>query len=236
MRFASMVGLVTILTFEAVEAQTLLAPRVFIDGTFVGAQPTGEFGLNVDEGWGFELGGRYTLDSAGLLSVRASLGFINYGNETLRFCSFYGCRVGVDLDTRNNILFFGVGPEFGIQLGPLRPYARAALGIGYFETTSGISHGDSDYTYADTNNFDDLVFQRRVGAGLELRVSNGRNPVWLDFGADYHHNGVANYLREGDIVDQPDGSIVIFPRRTEANLWSFRLGVSVGIGRDGDQS
>jgi hypothetical protein len=54
----------------------------------------------------------------------------------------------------------------------------------------------------------------------------------LDLGADYHHNGTASYLREGDIVDQPDGSIVIYPRRTEANLWSFRLGVSVGLGGD----
>jgi hypothetical protein len=54
----------------------------------------------------------------------------------------------------------------------------------------------------------------------------------LDFGADYHHNGVTTYLREGDIVDRPDGSIVIF-RRSEANLWSFRLGVSVGLGDGG---
>ena len=234
MRFALMASLVTTLTaFGAVEAQTPLAPRVFLDFTLVGAQPTGEFGLNVDDGWGAELGGRYALDPRGLLSIRASLGFIQYGNETLRFCSFYGCRVGVDLDTENNIVYFGVGPEFGIQVGPLRPYARAALGVGYFETKSGLRGDDSHYTYASTNNFDDVVFQKQVGAGLEVRVSNGRNPVWLDFGADYHHNGVANYLREGDIVDQPDGSILIFPRRTEANLWSFRLGVSIGLGRDG---
>ena len=122
-----------------------------------------------------------------------------------------------------------------MQMDPLRPYARAAAGVGYFVTTSGLSGDDSEYTYASTNNFDDVVFQGRVGAGLGLRLSNGRNPVWLDFGADYHHNGVANYLKEGDIVDQPDGSIVIFPRTSEANLWSFRLGVSVGIGR-GEQS
>ena len=234
MRFALMASLVTTLAaFEAVGAQTPLAPVVFLDATLVGAQPTGDFGLNVNEGWGFELGGRYQLDPGGLLSVRASLGFINYGSETLQFCSVYGCRVGIDLDTRNNILFLGVGPEFGMQMGPLRPYARAAVGVGYFVTTSGLSGDDSGYTYASTNNFDDVVFQGRVGAGLGLRLSNGRNPVWLDFGADYHHNGVASYLKEGDIVDQPDGSIVIFPRTSEANLWSFRLGVSVGIGRGG---
>ena len=235
MRFVVMAGLVTILApalaAKALEAQATRAPLWYIDGTVVGAQPTGEFGLSVDEGWGFELGGRYELDPAGVLSIRSSLGFINYGNETLQFCSVYGCRVGIDLDTRNNILFGGVGPELGIQLGPLRPYARASVGIGYFVTTSGLSGDDSNYTYASTNNFDDVVFQERVGAGLGLRLSNGRNPVWLDLGADYHHNGVASYLKEGDIVDQPDGSIVIFPRRSEANLWSFRLGVSVGIGR-----
>lgn len=232
MRFVLMTGLVTILAaVPTVEAQTSRAPCWYLDGTVIGAQPTGDFALNVDEGWGFEFGGRYQLDPAGMLSIRASLGFINYGSETLRFCSVYGCRVGIDLDAQNNILFMGVGPEFGIQLGPLRPYARAAVGVGYFETTSGLSGDDSGYTFAGTNNFDDVVFQQRVGAGLGLRLSNGRNPVWLDFGADYHHNGVANYLKEGDIVDQPDGSIVIFPRRSEANLWSFRLGVSVGIGR-----
>jgi len=199
----------------------------------VGAQPTGEFRLNVDGGWGFELGGRYELDPAGLLSLRGSLGFINYGSETLRFCSVFGCRVGTDLDTRNNILFGGVGPELALRMGPIRPYARASLGISYFETTSGLSGSDDWSRYASTTNLDDLVFQQRLGAGLGLRLSNGRHPVRSDIGTDYHHNGMANYLREGDIVDQPDGSVIIYPRRTEANLWSFRVGVSVGLGGDG---
>ena len=140
MRFALIAGLVTLLSAVAAEAQTPRTPRGYFDITMVGAQPTGDFGLIVDEGWGLELGGRYELDPAGLLSVRGSLGFINYGSERLRFCSVYSCRVGVD------------------------------------------------------------------------------------------HNGVTTYLREGDIVDRPDGSIVIFPRRSEANLWSFRLGVSIGLG------
>ena len=237
MRFVLMAGLVASLAASAaVEAQTSRAPRWHVDATFVGAQPTGDFGRNVDQGWGLELGGRFNLDPAGLLSVRGSVGFINYGNETLQFCSVYSCRVGIDLDTQNNIVSLGIGPELAIQMGPLRPYARATLGVGYFVTTSGLSGSDdwSGHTYAETNNFDDVVFQERVGAGLGLRLSNGRNPVWLDLGADYHHNGIASYLREGDIVDQPDGSIVIFPRRSEANLWTFRVGVSVGIGRDQD--
>jgi len=121
------------------------------------------------------------LDPAGVVSLRGSLGFINYGNERLQFCSVYSCRVGIDLDTSNNIVSFGVGPELAFQVGPVRPYARAALGIGYFVTTSGLSgDGDWDRTYASTDNYDDVVFQRRLGGGLGLRLSNGRHPVSLD--------------------------------------------------------
>ena len=236
MRYALTAGLVTILSVVGgAEAQTSDGPRGSFDLAFVGAQPKGDFGLIVDQGWGVELGGRYELDHDGLLSLRGSLGFINYGHERLRFCSVYSCRVGIDLDTQNNIVFFGVGPELAIQMGPLRPYARAALGIGYFVTTSGLSgDGEFDHTFARTDNFDDFVLQRRLGTGLGLRLSNGRRPVWLDLGVDYHHNGMATYLREGDIVDRPDGSIIISPRRSEANLMTFRLGVSIGVGGDGD--
>jgi hypothetical protein len=54
--------------------------------------------------------------------------------------------------------------------------------------------------------------------------------VLVDLGATYHRNGVAEYLRKGDIVDHPDGSIELFPNRTEANLVVFRVGVSFGLG------
>ncbi len=234
MRYALLAGLLTIFSVVGTaEAQRSRAPRGYFDIALVGAEPTGDFGLIVDEGWGVELGGRYELDPAGLLSLRGSLGFINYGNERIQYCSVYSCRVGIDLETQNNIAFFGIGPELAIRMGPVRPYARAAVGIGYFVTTSGLS-GDRDYdhTFARTDNFDDVVFQRRLGTGLGIRLSNGRRPVWLDLGADYHDNGMATYLREGDIVDQPDGGIVIYPNRSEANLVTFRVGVSIGLGAD----
>jgi len=234
MRYSLMAGIATILAFVGIaEAQTTRPPRGYFDITFVGADPKGDFGLIVDQGWGFEVGGRYELDPHGLLSLRASLGFINYGHEKLQYCSVYSCRVGIDLDTQNDISFFGVGPELAVRVGPVRPYARAALGFGYFVTTSGLSgDGGYDYPYARTDNFEDFVFQKRLGTGLGLRLSSGRRPVWLDLGADYHHNGTATYLREGDIVDQPDGSLIIYPRRTEANLMTFRVGVSIGLGGD----
>ena len=114
------------------QSEEVRAPRGYLDFTLVGAQPTGDFGLIVERGWGFEFGGRYELDPVGLFSLRGSIGFINYGNETLQFCSVYSCRVGVDLDTQNNILFLGIGPELAMQVGRLRPYGRVSLGLAYF--------------------------------------------------------------------------------------------------------
>ncbi len=128
-------------------------------------------------------------DSTALLSLRGTLGFISYG-------SVYSCRVGMDLDTRNDIVFLGVGPGLAIQLGPIRTHARGSLGIGYFVTTSGLSGGD-DWTgqsYANTYNFDDLVFQKGLGGCSEPRLSNGRPPGCLVIGTDYHHSGMASSL------------------------------------------
>jgi hypothetical protein len=38
------------------------------------------------------------------------------------------------------------------------------------------------------------------------------------------------YLREGDITDNPDGSVTITPTRSDANLVSFQLGLAIGAG------
>ena len=214
-------------------AQSLAPPRGHVDITLIAAQAVGDLRRSVDEGFGVELGMRYQLDPGGLLSLRGSVGLINYGHESTRYCSAYGCRVNVDLATDNNILFAGIGPELGKRFGPIRPYLRATVGVGYFVTTSRLSGSDdwSGDSYATTTNYDDVVLQLRSGAGLSLRLSNGRTPVFLDVGTDYHHNGTATYLVEGDIIDQPDGSIVLNPRRSDANLWTFRIGVSLGIPR-----
>jgi hypothetical protein len=57
----------------------------------------------------------------------------------------------------------------------------------------------------------------------------------LELGARYHRNGRVEYLRKGDIEDQPDGSIVLHPTRSEADFVSYVIGFSVGLpfGRGG---
>ncbi len=40
---------------------------------------------------------------------------------------------------------------------------------------------------------------------------------------NYGHESTATYLVEGDIINQPDGGIVLNPRRSDANLRTFRV-------------
>ena len=41
----------------------------------------------------------------------------------------------------------------------------------------------------------------------------------------------AEYLREGDIRDNQDGSITLFPVRSDTDLLTFHIGLTVGLVR-----
>jgi opacity protein-like surface antigen len=211
--------------------QEIEAPLGFAGGELLFAFPTGEFAENVSFGFGIGGYARFPFGGEDLLSLRVDLGFLNYGNETIRICVTDPCRVQGDLTTSNNIFFGGVGPELGIVSGPARLYANASVGFAFFATSSSVS-GSSDFgqePFASSTNHQDATFAWMAGPGFQLRVSGGRIPVFLDIGGRYHGNGEARYLRKGDIIDHPDGSVTIDPQQSDTNLWTLRLGVSAGI-------
>ena len=204
--------------------------RGFVGGEFLVASPVGEFAENVGTGFGVGVHGRFAFDDSSLFSLRGDLGFLNYGNETIRICVTQPCRVTGDLTTSNNIVFAGVGPELGAGSGAVRVYTHAGVGFAYFGTTSSVEGANNQGDpFASSTNFDDVTFAWMGGGGLQLRLSGRANPVYLDLGARYHGNGEAEYLRKGDIQDRPNGNVVINPRRSETNLWTIRFGVSVGL-------
>lgn len=211
-------------------------PRGFVSIQLLGADPVGPFGQVVDQGFGAALAGLLPVSEASALSLRGELGFIVYGHERQRVCfsRLIGCRVTLDLTTSNSIFFGGIGPELAVPRGDVRPYLNATAGFSYFATTSSVSGSHDHDDFASTRNFDDLVFSTRIGGGVRIRLRGGPSPILLDLGLQYHDNGVAEYLREGDIVDHPDGSISIFPNRSEANLVGYRIGVTFGVGGGGD--
>ena len=206
-------------------------PRHYLGGELTAASPQGEFHDYVNSGWGGGLHYLLRVDRDGWLALRADASLINYGHERQRvpLSSTIGGRIDVDLVTDNNIAFFGFGPQVGVPTGAIRPYANGFAGVSYIFTESSVRGTSSGESFASTTNFDDSSFAYGAGGGVYIPVSRGWNPVSLDLGVSYRHNGTAEYLREGDITDNPDGSITLHPVFSETNLLTFHVGVSVGL-------
>ena len=196
--------------------------------------PVGEFDEFVGAGFGADFWGRLPMDPRGVLSLRADLGFLIYGYESKRVCfDGVGCRVQARLQTTNNIFFGGIGPELALPLPRARPYVHAFWGFSYFNTSSSLEDLWGGESHFNTENYGDGTFAWGLGGGLELNLSRGRVPIDLNVGFRYHENGRVRYLTEGDIVDNPDGSVTLYPVSSEANLLAYHLGVSIGIPRGG---
>jgi hypothetical protein len=231
MRTATLLLLIASLAPTHLDAQDVAPIAGYAGAHLLFANPVGEFNQTVDFGFGLGGHGRVAVGEGSPLSLRLDLGFINYGNETIRICITQPCRVTGDLTTSNNILLFGLGPELGTGSGAIRLYANASLGFAHFTTTSSVE-GENNFgdPFASSTNQDDFTFAWTGGPGAQLRVASGeRVDVYLDLFARYHGNGEARYLRKGDIQDQPDGSVVIRPRHSDTNFWTIGLGVSLGI-------
>ncbi|HEU0016405.1 MAG TPA: hypothetical protein VFQ45_22185 [Longimicrobium sp.] len=200
------------------------------------AQPTGEFAQQVEGGIGGELSFLHRLDDAGWLALRIDGGLLLYGYERqhVPLSETVGHRIWVDLTTSNNIAFFGIGPQIGVPSGRFQPYVNAYAGYSYIYTQSSVSGSSYDYydePFATTTNFDDGTYSWGAGAGAYLPITSGRVPISMDLGIKWRNNGVAEYLREGDIQDNDDGTLTLYPQRSDTDLMTFHIGVTLGLRR-----
>lgn len=210
------------------------ANRNFVGGSFIVARPQGDFADYVDGGLGGDLQFIHRVGHSNV-GMRLDAGILNYGYESYYVPDGY---YGSDVTTTNNIAFIGVGPQIGLPDGRLRPYVNAHVGYSFVWTSTSVDYGDDyydDYYYDDysssVTHLDDWSFSYGAGAGLYVPVRGGDAPVSLDLGVRYHNNGEADYLREGDIVDNEDGSISLYPVRSDTDLLTFHIGFTVGIRR-----
>jgi hypothetical protein len=207
------------------------ASRAFAGIHLMVAQPLGEFDDYID--WGGGIGGEllYAFDSQGAIGLRANLGIMIYGHETKRVpLSETLGRIRVDVSTSNNIFVFGIGPQVMLPSGTVRPYLNGTAGLSYFFTRSSVEGSSDLEPFASSTNFDDATFAWAAGGGLYIPLRKGRkNPLSLDIGAQYHANGEARYLREGSIQEDGTGNVFIDPIRSQTNLITYRLGITVGL-------
>ncbi len=202
------------------------------------AQPVGQFRQNVKQGFG--AGAHYTLnlDSQGIVGIRISGDFINYGNETqyLPFSELIGA-VTLQEQTSNNIVMAMIGPQLSVPVGRARAYVAAGVGFGYLYTQTSVSGTDGEPTLAQTTNYSDYSAASSVEGGFTLPImsevgSDGRATgarFHIDLGVRYNAIGRVRYLTRGDITDDPNSltGLTITPRESEARFWAYRLGVGM---------
>lgn len=203
--------------------------RGYLGAALSGAAPVGVFGDYVQGGIGGAGHAGWNVIPGGALSIRGDVGVTIYGHERKRIPFPTAPRVSLDLTTTNNIVTYGVGPQLIATAGALRPYVNGFVGGAYFYTQSALAGtGSGGDSFARSENYHDHVLSYGGGGGFLIPASVGKNPVSIDVGARYVHNGTVRYLREGDIRD--DGSSVVMnPTVSPANFVQFTLGISVGF-------
>lgn len=224
--------------------QTVPLPARFVVGLdALMMDPRGAFGRNIDAGFG--IGGHviFRLDPRGFVALRADFAGAQYGSETTQFAyddPFSG-PIDLDVKTSNSMAWGTFGPELSAPLGPVRPYVNAAIGYTRFSTVSRL-RGDgydqngnyqNNQELARRENQHDGVRATAAGAGAYVNVGPAQWLATLHLGARYHDGRTAEYLREGSIVDNDDGSISFVPLRSRTPYVTYQLGVSVAIPRRG---
>ena len=227
----------SLVSVATVEAQIDFgAPRVpsrfQVGGDFVVAQPKGELATNIPNGYGLNLNGMFRLDPRGFVSIRGDVGGAQYGRESFRV-DYFGVtgRVLLEVETTNSIAWGAIGGHLQIPDGWIRPYANASIAYSHFSTTSSISGTNDTEDYASTTNQSDGTRAWIFGGGLVIPFGNQYSLGGLNLGARYYYGGEAEYLREGDITDNVDGSITINPQRSKTDMVVWQVGVSFVLPR-----
>lgn len=226
-------GAVSVTALDAQVFDSRSGPSRFqVGGDFVVAQPKGAFADNIDNGYGFNGTGMLRLDPKGFLNLRADIGGVQYGREELYIpWSESTARIALDLETTNSIAWGAIGGQLQIPDGWFRPYANASIAYTHFSTTSSLTGSDDDYEYASTTNQSDGSRAWIFGGGVVIPFGSKYALGGLNLGARYYYGGEATYLNEGDIIDNPDGSVTLNRRRSKTDLVLWQLGVSFVLPR-----
>jgi hypothetical protein len=196
------------------------------------AQPVGGFRSNVDAAWGAGLGARYHFGPLALLGIRGDLSYLTYGRETQRVpLSPTVNRVVVDMRTSNNIVVASAGPELMLRRGPINPYVHGFAGYSWFFTESSVGDDGEGSAFASSTNFSDGGLALGWGGGVSVPLEVRKAHISIDAGARRTFNGPRAYLKRGDIIDQPDGTMQFNPRNTDGDFLQYHLGVSFGLSR-----
>lgn len=212
----------------ALAAGSASAARWEAGGHLLVASPRGEFSQVVDDGFGLQAYGVGNFDPEGWLGVRFDLGFVNYGNTSYTTPLGTTIPVRVRVNTSNNIGMLGIGPQFSVPTGPIRPYVYGTIGLGLFFTNTSVTNlGDGSEIASDMPQSSSTL---AYSGGAGVRIPVGR-AFSIDLGAEYRTHSDAKYLTEGDLTQDSGGAIIVHERQSDADLALYRIGLTYSFPR-----
>lgn len=228
-------------TMPALAGAQILQPRQpswldqwVIAGAFMGGKPLGEFRNEENGGFGGEVTLGYQLFRRQPLVLRGSVGGMQY-HAVKAFgyqenCDERGCWLEeVEYNARSHNMWYAyAGPEIMATDGALRPFAFAMVGRTWFRSQANFkptSPGGQEFSQVL---FSENNFSTSYGGGIRWMLTNTGRNIGLELSARVNRNIDAEYLTERGVVDNPDGSITITPRRGAAHVLGIHLGIWVG--------
>ncbi len=210
----------------ALGASPAAAARAEGGAHFIVGAPQGVFADVAPTGYGLQVDGVYHIDPQGWFGIRGDVGYLNYGNEERRVpLSNTVVLVDVRVRTSHNLVTAGLGPQFSVPEGPIRPYLFGTVGLGYFFTETSVSGSNSlSEPFASSTNFSNAVFAWSAGGGVQVPFNR---QIALDLGAEYRAQKDAEYLTKGSIIENSDGTVTIKVHRSDADLVIFHVGVTL---------
>lgn len=158
----------------------------------------------------------------GTVALRIEGAYLQYGSENrpLPAAISGGLLAGAEMTTSFYVASLRAGPEFVLGTGRVRPYIFGTAGISYFATETSVG------SCCGNTNYDDAVASLAGGGGLRIDLSHS---VALDLGAIFVKHSDVSYLREGDILEQSDGSVTFQPVQSEGDVFLLQLGLSFAL-------
>ena len=199
-------------------------------------QPLGEFAQNVGTAYGLDGFGTLGLDSRGIFSLRAQLGFVQYSSkdETFWVQSGFGL-FELESVTKSGVLTLGAGPQLMAPSGNIRPYVAGTIGFSRFSTETSINVPASQSNSGTSEQLDqqtvssDFIMSLTGTAGIAFHLGFLGNSAMGDLGVRYHHNGLARYVSSDGVQYDGNGNATVTPTTSEANFLTYRIGVVIPI-------
>ena len=201
-------------------------------------QPLDEFADNVKQGFGLDGFGTLGLDSQGIFSLKAEIGYIRYNRKSEPFLASTGFDyVELESETTSGVLMAGAGPQLAMPSGPLRPYIGGTVGFARFATNTSIvlpsyaSNTGQKETLDQQTVSSDFILSLTASGGLRFELPFFGRGVLGDLGVRWHRNGEADYVSSEGVSYSGNGEPTIIATRGEADFLVYRLGIVIPLGR-----